>query len=501
MRYNLGSIKLYMRIKWAVLFVLLIHVSSWKILNVFPLYANLRLTAALSILTASVIVNVILVYSVRKDKGVLQSTHGSLLFDVVLIVGMSYIGGGIENIWYFLPIVIVVAAGFLFGMAAGYFYAAASFILMLAMILLEYYWVIPHLSGYGFSEAVWRNASYRTDYISGMLVLYFSVSTMIGYFKRNLDQTSSNLKKGIGELKKMQRIQMSVMEDLSSSKKELESKVNELENSRSATLHLLNDVEETRIISEKKAVEMEKLYIDLKSVDRMKNEFLSMVSHELRTPLTPIKGYASMLLSDKAGPLDDRKKQMVNIILKEGNQLLSIIDSILDVGRITRGHGLKLKQEPISIKALFEELRGVFGPELEEKGMKIEVIVPEKLPTIIGDPDKLRRVFTNLIGNAIKFTPKGGEIKLNGEAGEGTVKLSVEDAGVGISEESKEKIFDKFYQVDSSYTRTAGGVGLGLAIVKAIVEAHQGKIWVESEGLGKGSKFCIVLPVQLKGES
>ncbi|MEA3493106.1 MAG: ATP-binding protein [Candidatus Margulisiibacteriota bacterium] len=269
----------------------------------------------------------------------------------------------------------------------------------------------------------------------------------------------------------------------------------ELEKTRKRMLSILEDTTEARDMAKEGKVEIEKLYEDLKVVDQMKTEFLSMVSHELRTPLTPIKGYSAMLLAGGLGKLSSRQEQVIGVIEREGDHLLELINSILDISRITRGRTLDLIKEPISVKALFEDLVLVMRPQTEEKNINIEIDLPKDIPTIVGDLYKIRRVLTNLLGNAIKFTPEGGSIKLSGEIEGKQIRMCVKDNGIGVDKDKTEKIFDKFYQVDSSYTRKVGGLGLGLAIAQDIVEAHGGKIWVESEGVGRGARFCFTLPV------
>lgn len=297
------------------------------------------------------------------------------------------------------------------------------------------------------------------------------------------------------EQKKGYRMSISMMEDLEVAKGQLESKLKEIEDSRRATLHLLQDVEQSREDAQKKAVEIAKIYDDLKVVDRMKTEFLSMISHELRTPMTPIKGYAEMLLSGQVGEISETQKRAVNVIKKEGEHLLSLIDSILDVSRLERGVSLELKKEPISMKVLLDDLRQVMESDLENRGISLEIDLPPGFPTLIGDSNKLHRLLTNLLGNAVKFTPRGGWVKVVGTREDDTARIQVDDNGIGIAKENLDKIFDRFYQVDSSYTRAVGGVGLGLAIAREIVEAHGGRIWAESDGLGKGTRIIFSLPV------
>lgn len=271
--------------------------------------------------------------------------------------------------------------------------------------------------------------------------------------------------------------------------------IEELTKTKERMLSILEDTTEARDRADNATKELAKTYEDLKAVDRMKTEFLSVVSHELRTPITPIKGYASMLISETLGKLSDEQKSAVTVIQKEGDHLLNLIDSILDVSRLSYGRPLELEKQPVLIRTLAEELNDVLQPEAKMRDIDISVGLPPDFPTIMGDPVKLRRLLANLLGNSLKFTPKGGHIKIAGSADQDMVEVSVIDDGIGLAKESLEKIFERFYQVDSSYTRAAGGIGLGLAIAKEIVETHGGRILAESGGLGKGTKISFTLPI------
>ncbi|MEE8637608.1 MAG: HAMP domain-containing sensor histidine kinase, partial [Candidatus Margulisiibacteriota bacterium] len=324
--------------------------------------------------------------------------------------------------------------------------------------------------------------------LAGYTLFYAFIPFAVGLLSDRLRKEKQIAQVAAEEQKKAYRMSLSIMEDLEETKEELVAKVKDIEDSRRATLHLLQDVEQG-------AEEMRKLYEDLKVVDRMKTELLSVVSHELKTPLTPILGYISMFLTESHGKLDPTYKKGAEVIRKQAKHLLGLIESLLDVARLERGMGLELKKEPVSIKAIMDELMEVFQPQFDAQKIKCEIKVPEDFPTLIVDSVKIRNLFTNLLGNVLKFVPSGGRVKIVGIVEENTVQLQVMDDGIGISKENLEKVFEKFYQVDSSYTRAVGGTGLGLSIAKEIAEAHGGKVWVESEGLGKGSKFCIRLPI------
>jgi len=264
--------------------------------------------------------------------------------------------------------------------------------------------------------------------------------------------------------------------------------IDELTKTKERMLSILEDSTAAR-------EETKKLYEDLKVVDRTKNQFLSVVSHELRTPLTPIIGYISMFLSGRFGELAPDYKKAAEIIMKESKHLLRLIDSVLDISRFESGKTMGLNKEPLSIKNLVEELIEVYKPQIDTRQLTLEIEISPDFPTLMADPANLLRVITNLFGNALKFTPVSGRIKIVGIKADNSVELRVIDNGIGIARENLEKIFEKFYQVDSSYTRATGGVGLGLAIAKEIVEAHGGRIWAESDGIGRGSRFCFTIPI------
>ncbi|MBN2058312.1 MAG: PAS domain S-box protein [Candidatus Saganbacteria bacterium] len=271
--------------------------------------------------------------------------------------------------------------------------------------------------------------------------------------------------------------------------------IDELTRTKERMLSILEDTTETRDRADEATKKLARAYEDLKAVDKMKTEFLSVVSHELRTPITPIKGYTSMLLSDSIGKLSEEQKRAVQVIQKEGDHLLGLIDSVLDVSRMSYGRPLKLAKEPVLIRTLAQELKEVMAPEAGMRNISIEVELPPDFPTIIADPTKIRRLLTNLLGNSLKFTPKGGHVTITGASGQDEVEIRVVDDGIGLARDNLEKVFDKFYQVDSSYTRAVGGVGLGLAICKEIVETHGGKIRAISDGLGKGAAIAFTLPI------
>jgi PAS domain S-box-containing protein len=234
---------------------------------------------------------------------------------------------------------------------------------------------------------------------------------------------------------------------------------------------------------------------ELKKVDLMKNEFLSIVSHELRTPLTPIKGYLALLLAGQMGKLEPKQKEALEIITGQSNHLQNLLDSVIDLSRIEAGKPPELEKEPLFLRNLVAESVSALKSAFDIKGIKLSVAYQSEPVAIMGDRKKLLRMVANLLENSLKFTPSGGEVSITISKDDQSIKFVIADTGIGLAANNLRKIFDRFFQVDSSYTRQAGGIGMGLAIAKEIVESHGGRLWAESEGLGHGSRFSFTLPI------
>lgn len=228
-----------------------------------------------------------------------------------------------------------------------------------------------------------------------------------------------------------------------------------------------------------------------KELDEMKSQLLSTVSHELRTPLASIKGFATTLLRDDVEWDDGSRREFLAIIDEESDRLTELIGNLLDMSRIEAGT-LRVEVEPTDLRPIIQGT--VAGFRMITRAHEIEVNLPPDLPAVMADPRRARQILRNLVENAIKYSPDGGPIVITSRVTSGDVQTSVVDRGIGIEEQQLEHIFDRFYQVDSASTRKVGGSGLGLSICKAIVEAHHGKLWVESQP-GAGSTFHFTLPL------
>jgi len=276
-----------------------------------------------------------------------------------------------------------------------------------------------------------------------------------------------------------------------------------------STMQVANVRENYRELAEKNEA-LKTSYDELKQLDQLKSTFLATVSHELRTPLTSIIGYTEMLESGAAGALSDGQAEFLTTIRSKADQLLGLISSLLDLGRL-EAKSLELHNEAVDPRALLSDVGSTIVPNANRRNVTLDIKVAEGTPKIWGDPVRLRQILLNLADNALKFTHEGGEVVLGAEAGEldaggpsglgaalfaasqPAVILTVRDTGMGIPEENLARIFDAFYQIDAGTTRAHGGAGLGLSIVKQLVDGHDGKIEVTS-ALGEGTIFTVKLP-------
>jgi signal transduction histidine kinase len=258
---------------------------------------------------------------------------------------------------------------------------------------------------------------------------------------------------------------------------------------------------------QERTVELEKTNKTLEQMDRTKGSFIQISAHELRTPLTLIMGYSAML--EQSTKDDPDLNMLAKGILEGSNRMTEVVDSMLDVSRIDN-KTLTVKKTNLQINLLVQKVHKSFIYALDERNLKFEMVGLDKLPPIPADPEMLYKVFYHVIINAIKYTPDGGLITVQGRVMNNAecpeVEIAVKDTGIGIDPQSHELIFNKFYQTGEVLLHSSGktkfkggGPGLGLAIARGIIEAHKGRIWVESpdhnEDTNPGSTFYIRLPM------
>jgi PAS domain S-box-containing protein len=234
-------------------------------------------------------------------------------------------------------------------------------------------------------------------------------------------------------------------------------------------------------------------------VDRMKSEFVSSVSHELRTPMTSIKGYIDLLYSGMAGPVSDEQRRFLQIVKTNADRLTLLVNDLLDISRIETGR-LKLTIESVDPLNIVNTVLMNHAPDAAKRQQTLHHVIQEPLPPVFADPDRMTQILTNLVSNAIYYTPIRGEIILNAEVVDDALHVHVQDTGIGIKEEDKPKLFSRFFRADTPLVQARSGTGLGLTIIKSIIELHGGEIWLDST-FGEGSTFSFSLPLADQDET
>jgi len=256
------------------------------------------------------------------------------------------------------------------------------------------------------------------------------------------------------------------------------------------------------------------------TANRAKSDFLANMSHELRTPLNSVIGFSEVLRDQYFGNLNEKQEEYVKDIIDSGKHLLSLINDILDLSKV-EADKMELELSPVNIKDLIGSSLVMIKEKAHKHGIGLDLKIPEEMSDleIQADERKLKQIMINLLSNADKFTTHGGSIRLeanrvsgselrgtsseqlgtrNSELATGDfIEISVTDSGIGISPEDQEKIFEEFHQIRSNLPDKTPGTGLGLSLTKRFVEMHKGRIWVESEGEGKGSRFSFTLPIEI----
>jgi len=254
--------------------------------------------------------------------------------------------------------------------------------------------------------------------------------------------------------------------------------------------------ERMRSLYEERNEELRRAYQELKELDRLKSDFVSMVSHELRSPLTNISGAVELMLEEEEWS-EEYVRKMLGVVGEQSERLIRLVRGILDVSRIDAGR-LYLDRKEVDILPLLERVVSSLQSTTIFHWFQVPAI--DKLPRVWGDEDRIEQIFFNLLDNAIKFSPSGGPISVQMEPGNGEITVSITDPGMGIPTAKQEKLFQKFHRLDSDDSRESYGHGLGLYITKGLVEAHGGKMWVESVE-GEGSTFSFTLPVARKTQT
>ena len=242
-----------------------------------------------------------------------------------------------------------------------------------------------------------------------------------------------------------------------------------------------------------RTAELRRAVVKLSDLHQLKANFISNISHELRTPLTHIKGYLELMAENDLGPLTKEQKEAVSVMARSTEQLEKLINDLIQFSETTKS-GLRLHLEPVAVQNVIHKVIQKLQGKAEKQGVTLITGNIQELPDVMADVEKITWVLSQLIDNAIKFTPSGGKVTILGQHNEDRVTVAVIDTGIGMPADRIEEIFIPFHQLDNSPTRRYGGTGMGLALVKRVLEAHHTSIQVKSSP-GKGSNFYFSLPV------
>jgi len=376
-----------------------------------------------------------------------------IFLDLIALTVILHYTGGIENPFIFFFVLHIIAASIVLPYKTVYLLTTSAIIMVALLIGLEYAEIIPHNNLTGFVMP------YRYKEASRILAVLVALATVL-YAATYMASAIS------GELRKRQRQVVQLRESL------LQEKTRELEQSSKEIAKL--EEEKSRFLS-----------------------FLGIAAHDLKAPLTAIQGYLWVLVGGFAGKLNDKQKNMLERSTHRITELLNLISDLLDIPRIETGQIVQeMKDVSLGqiVKKCLQDQRGL----AKEKGVKLKVELPEKLPRIRASSPRLQQVITNLVNNAITYTPEGTVTVIVKEK-ENDIQVEVIDTGIGIPSDELPRMFEDFFRASNVETK---GTGLGLSITKRIVEAHGGNIWVESPCPGSdiGSKFTFTIPKKLETE-
>jgi signal transduction histidine kinase len=450
----LTRIRIFVNIRWGVIAgtILATVIACYVFHIVFASIPIYIICAAIALYNLILLFQI--QYLIKKEtqsiiKTVREIGNLHLSLDLISLVAILHFSGGIENPFIFYFVFHMIGASIVLDYKAAYLLGSATMVIVTLLIGIEYFGIIPHINLQGFaSPTTYREISYILATLATLATLIYGSIYMVTAIS--------------GELRKRQRQVLQLREDL------IEQKTNELAQASKEIMKL--EEEKKRFLF-----------------------FLGIAAHDLKAPLTAIQGYLWVMLGGYAGELGEKQRGMLERSSLRIKELLNLISNLLDIPRIETGQILQEMKE-ISVAEVItssvEDLRNL----AEEKGLKIILEIPPNLPPVYGAESRLKQVMTNLIDNAIRYTAQGS-ITVRVQEQEKNVQVEIIDTGIGIPQDELKKIFQDFYRASNVEIK---GTGLGLSIVKRIVEAHGGKIWVESPNPenNSGSKFAFTLPIR-----
>jgi len=444
--------RIFIRLKWfAILGVIIATLVASQVFHIgFPILPVYIICAAMALY------NLFLEYQVRslqaeKPGLIIQKarTYGYVnkLFDLVALTAILHFTGGIENPFIFYFVFHIIIASIVLHYRTVYMLATSAILMVMLLVGLEYAGVIPHVNLVGFAAP---DLYKQGTYIAAVLVALATILYATTYMATAIS----------GELRKRQREVVLLRERL------LHEKTGELEQASREVAKL--EEEKSRFL-----------------------RFLGIAAHDLKAPLTAIQGFLWVMLGGYSGELTDKQRNMLERSSRRIKELLNLISDLLDIPRIETGQIVQEIKE-VSLRQVVKSACDDLRDQAKEKGVKLKVELPQSLPKIRGSSPRLQQVITNLVNNAINYTPEGVVTVRVTERGK-DMQVEVIDTGIGIPPQDLPHVFDDFFRASNV---EAKGTGLGLSIAKRIVETHEGSIWVESPcpESNTGSKFTFTLP-------
>lgn len=451
-------IRVFVNMRWlAILGIIVATITASSLFHIgFP-------TLPVYIICAFIaLYNLVFLYQTRSlskgEPGLLVArarTYGyiHISLDLIALTVLLHFTGGIENPFIFLFILHIIAAGIVLPYRATYLVTTAAFLMVTALVLLEYAGIIPHVNLEGFV------LSNRYQQASRVVAILVALAVLL-YSSTYLTTAIS------GELRKRQRQVLALREQL------LKEKVEELD-------------------------------VSAKEIDKLEEEktrflrFLGMAAHDLKAPLAAIKGFLSLILGGYVGEISDKQRNMLDRSSRRIDELLELISDLLDIPRIEAGQLVREMKE-ISLAEIVKRCVDELGNVAQEKGLEMRVELPDSMAKIYGSETRLRQVITNLVSNALNYTSEGS-VTIRVTERDTEQQIEVIDTGIGIPPDDLPHIFDDFFRGSNVVVK---GTGLGLPLAKRIIEAHGGKIWAESPypETKRGSKFACTLPKVVSSE-
>jgi len=475
--------KRLIRIRWMIAFgaLFIAFTANYLLPNTIPFYSLLitivtlaGFNIALSILQSKI--------ALSKRYAVLA--HLQMMLDLMFLTIFLHFLGGLETHFFFFYLIYIVIAGLLFGRRMCFAYVGLVNLMFLSLLVLEWQEFIPHYNLYEFRSPLRFQQPihiFTTSFtlIATSLMTAYVVSTIIGKLReRECELLEMNVS---CELR---------TRELMEANQACELRTKELAESNLACELKTKELAEANLSCELKTNELAELNTRLEKLDKARIQFIWAVTHELRAPVAIIQSYLKLILDDYIPP--EKLKDIIQKAERQTLRQLDLINDLLQLAQLEEPH-IEAKAEAVDIVQVLEEVADPMSALAEGNGISLFMQIDDTLYITKANPGHIKSLWTNLIGNAIKYTNSGGSVSVSLTQDDNFIIGTIQDTGIGISTECLPHIFDQFYRSRNAKSMNRQGTGLGLSIVKRILETYGGNISVESE-LGKGTKFTFTLP-------